>query len=107
MPKKYSQSERENIRKDLIRQAERCLYYKGIGGTSVDELVRAVRIPKGTFYLFYPSKEDLFLQVLQYYISSGFHGPDGTRRDSDDWREHLRTVAKSCLNSARSPERSA
>ena len=52
MPKKYSQSERENIRKDLIRQAERCLYYKGIGGTSVDELVRAVRIPKGTFYLF-------------------------------------------------------
>lgn len=67
MPKKYSQSERENIRKDLIRQAERCLYYKGTGGTSVDELVRAVRIPKGTFYLFYPSKEDLFFDVLHSF----------------------------------------
>ena len=64
MPKKYSPSERANIRKDLIRAAERSLFHKGVRGTSVDELVRAAAIPKGTFYLFYESKEDLYIDVL-------------------------------------------
>ena len=32
--------------------------------TTVDELVKRVNIPKGTFYLFYPSKEMLFFEVI-------------------------------------------
>ncbi len=32
---------------------------KGVKKTTVDELVKRVGIPKGTFYLFYPSKDCL------------------------------------------------
>lgn len=67
MPKIYSETERTNIRNSLIKEAEKCLYHKGIEGTSVDELVKAVSIPKGTFYLFFSSKEDLFFEMLKAF----------------------------------------
>lgn len=37
----------------------------GLRKTSVDQLTRAAGIPKGTFYLFYASKEELFLEILE------------------------------------------
>ena len=44
-----------------------CMAAYGIRKTTVDELVRRVRIPKGTFYLFYESKEQLLFQVLMEF----------------------------------------
>ena len=64
MPKKYSDTQKENIRRDLRSMAERSLFHKGVKDTSVDELVKAVGIPKGTFYLFYESKEELYQDVM-------------------------------------------
>ena len=37
----------------------------GIRRTTVDEIVNRVNIPKGTFYLFYKSKELLLFEVIQ------------------------------------------
>ena len=67
MPKTYRAEEKENIRRDLRRAAEVCLSRYGVKKTTVDELVRMVNIPKGTFYLFYPSKEHLFIDVLETF----------------------------------------
>lgn len=67
MPKKYSDTEKDNIRKDLIKLAERSLFSKGPAATSVDELVSGAGIPKGTFYLFYKCKEDLYLDTLSSF----------------------------------------
>ena len=64
MPKKYSEVEKTNIKRDLRLHAERSLFHKGVKGTSVDELVKLAMIPKGTFYLFYETKEALFFDVL-------------------------------------------
>ena len=64
MPKKYSEVEKANIKRDLRLHAERSLFHKGVKGTSVDELVKLAMIPKGTFYLFYETKEALFFDVL-------------------------------------------
>ena len=64
MPKKYSETEKTNIRRDLRRAAQRSLFHKGVRGTSVEDLVRQAAIPKATFYLFYRTKEDLYIDVL-------------------------------------------
>ncbi len=68
MPKKYSDIEKENIRKDLRRIGGECLRVYGIRRTTVDEIVRRADIPKGTFYLFYPHKEALFYDILISFI---------------------------------------
>ncbi len=70
MPKIFSNSERDNIEKRLLSSAGKCLKLYGVRRTTVDEIVKTAHIAKGTFYLFYDSKEDLFLAVLSSFISS-------------------------------------
>lgn len=67
MPKTYSDTERDYIKKRLIEEAQSCLTHYGLRKTTVDEIVRRVNIPKGTFYLFYESKELLVFDVLNEY----------------------------------------
>lgn len=64
MPKSYSSQEKEYIVKRLKEEAYQCLNLYGVKKTTVDELVRRVNIPKGTFYLFYDSKEILLFDVV-------------------------------------------
>jgi AcrR family transcriptional regulator len=64
MPKTFTETERAYIKNCLIEQAKDCLILYGIKKTTVDELVRRANIPKGTFYLFFQSKEHLFFEVI-------------------------------------------
>lgn len=67
MPKTFTENERNYIKKRLMEEAEVCMLQFGIRKTTVDELVNRVKIPKGTFYLFYKSKELLFFDVFLSY----------------------------------------
>lgn len=64
MPKPYSEHEKSIIIKRLKEEAGKCMAQYGIRKTTVDELVKRVKIPKGTFYLFYKSKEQLLFDVI-------------------------------------------
>lgn len=68
MPKVYSEEEREHIIARLKEEANALMLEKGVKKTTVDELIKRVGIPKGTFYLFYPSKE-----MLLYDVTQDFH----------------------------------
>jgi AcrR family transcriptional regulator len=67
MAKSFSDSERAYIKQKLLTEAKICLSKYGVRKTTVDELVKRVNIPKGTFYLFYDSKELLFFDVFNGY----------------------------------------
>lgn len=64
MPKCYSQQEREYIIRKLKDESKKCIAQYGIKKTTVDEIVKRARIPKGTFYLFYPTKELLLFEAI-------------------------------------------
>ncbi|MDD2980865.1 MAG: TetR/AcrR family transcriptional regulator [Hespellia sp.] len=64
LPKCYSEQERAYIKNRLKEEAAKCMGQYGIRRTTVDELVKRVKIPKGTFYLFYQSKELLLFEVI-------------------------------------------
>lgn len=64
MPKTFSEHEKTYIKERLMSEAKKCLTQYGIRKTTVDELVKRVNIPKGTFYLFYESKERLLFDVI-------------------------------------------
>ncbi|MCI2046840.1 MAG: TetR/AcrR family transcriptional regulator [Faecalibacterium sp.] len=64
MPKSYTESEKQQIDARLTACAQECIAQYGVRHTTVDELVRRAKIPKGTFYLFYPSKEALLIKVV-------------------------------------------
>ncbi len=71
-PKAFSEDEKAMVRNKLIETAKGYLATTGIKKTTVEELSRAAGISKGAFYLFYDSKELLFLDALES-IQSKIH----------------------------------
>lgn len=65
MPRAFTEQEKELIRKKLLEQGHRQFSAYGLRKTSIEELAAAVGISKGAFYLFYASKEALFLDVVE------------------------------------------
>src|SRR5258708_14469796 len=65
MPKAFSEQEKETLRAQFRAKGKRLFEKQGLKKTSVDELTEAVGISKGAFYLFYESKEELFLEILE------------------------------------------
>ncbi|MGN1163842.1 MAG: TetR/AcrR family transcriptional regulator [Candidatus Ornithospirochaeta sp.] len=70
MPKIFSEQERRDIISSLRHASSVELALKGVRKTTVDELCALSHIAKGTFYLFYESKEELFLDTLQAFLAS-------------------------------------
>lgn len=65
MPKAFSEHEKATIRAQMREKGKKLFEKQGLKKTSVDELTEAVGISKGAFYLFYESKEELFLEILE------------------------------------------
>jgi AcrR family transcriptional regulator len=65
MPKAFSEQEKETLRGQFRAKGQRLFEKHGLRKTSVDELAEAVGVSKGAFYLFYESKEELFLEILE------------------------------------------
>jgi len=65
MPKAFTEQEKEVIRAQMREKGKKLFEKQGIKKTSVDELAQAAGISKGAFYLFYESKEELFMEILE------------------------------------------
>ena len=65
MPKGFTERERELIRQRLLEQGYRQFSAFGLKKTTIEELASAAGISKGAFYLFYESKEALFMDVIE------------------------------------------
>ncbi|MGQ9475664.1 MAG: TetR family transcriptional regulator [Actinomycetota bacterium] len=58
----------DDRRKKIIANAARLFSAKGYHGTTVDDIVQATGIAKGTFYLYFESKEELLVEVIKNLI---------------------------------------
>lgn len=64
MPR-FSETEKENLRRKLKSEGERLFSLYGLKKVTIDDLIRAAGIAKASFYVFYKSKEHLFLDIVQ------------------------------------------
>ncbi|MTI84328.1 MAG: TetR/AcrR family transcriptional regulator [Firmicutes bacterium] len=62
---KFTESEKDQIRQCLLTKGKELFIQYGLDKTSIDELVQACGIAKGSFYKFFSSKEELFYVILQ------------------------------------------
>lgn len=65
MPAAFDDRERGAIRARLNSAALDALRRGGLGASSVADLAAAAAIAKGSFYSFYASKEELFMEALE------------------------------------------
>lgn len=87
-------------REELMDAAERLFLEKGVGNTSVDEIVAAADVAKGTFYVHFASKEHLMAALQQRFVTSfaDLIQVAMDRRPADDWRGRLRAWATAGVN---------
>lgn len=56
--------EKEHRKEEIIDAAQRIFFGKGLNAATMDEIAESAELSKGTLYLYYSSKEDLYLAVL-------------------------------------------
>lgn len=62
---KFNEDEKDQIRQCLLTKGKELFIQFGLSKTSIDDLVQACGISKGSFYKFFSSKEELFYVILQ------------------------------------------
>ncbi len=62
---KFTDNEKEQIRQCLLTKGKELFIQYGLDKTSIDDLVQACGIAKGSFYKFFSSKEELFYVIIQ------------------------------------------
>ncbi|WP_164985257.1 TetR/AcrR family transcriptional regulator [Ammoniphilus sp. CFH 90114] len=62
MPR-FNELEKVNIRKNLIQKGTELFILYGLKKTTIDNIATACGISKGSFYAFYETKEDLYLEI--------------------------------------------
>jgi AcrR family transcriptional regulator len=61
--------EKEQRRNDIIDAAENVFFSKGINLATMDEVAEKAELSKGTLYLYFKSKGDLYLAITQRALS--------------------------------------
>ena len=56
--------EKEQKRKEIIKQAIQIFIQKGYHRTKIADITRSLKISTGTFYLYFNNKRDLFVEVI-------------------------------------------
>ncbi len=64
MARGFTEREKEIIRNDLINTGRELFGTFGLKKTSIEDLTKAVGIAQGSFYTFFKSKEELYLEVI-------------------------------------------
>ena len=69
-PRSQRQRRKEARPQELLQAALQLFDQKGFAATRIDEVAQKAGVSKGTLYLYYPSKEDLFKAVVRQNLSS-------------------------------------
>lgn len=98
MPRAFSEREKETIRAQMREKGKKLFEKQGLKKTSVDDLTEAGGISKGAFYLFYESKEELFMEILEE-LESDFRSQifDFSTSPQQDARQLLGKLLNSAL----------
>ncbi|WP_242203461.1 TetR/AcrR family transcriptional regulator [Aestuariivivens insulae] len=56
----------------LLERGMEILWSKGYNATSVNDIVQAADVPKGSFYFYFDSKEDFVVKAIEKYFAAMF-----------------------------------
>ncbi len=78
--------EKRDTRNEIIKAGMELIVTQGYGATGIGTLLRRVRVPKGSFYHYFPSKEsfglavidrfaEIYEDLLQRFLQDATYGP--------------------------------
>jgi TetR/AcrR family transcriptional repressor of nem operon len=58
---------KDNPKDRILEHAAQIIHRKGFNNTGIQEILQSAGVPKGSFYFYFKSKEDLGLALIDYY----------------------------------------
>jgi AcrR family transcriptional regulator len=90
MPRAFTEVEKETIRQKLMETGRTCFLRYGLKKTTIEDLTGPAGIAKASFYLFFQSKEQLFVEIFMEEMPAMMERLlDASFRATDDAREAL------------------
>jgi len=89
-----SQRRGEETHSRILRSAEECFGRYGYDGTGVAEICRRAGVTKGSFYHHFPSKQALFLELLDRWLAELDTPLAAARTEADTVPEGLLRMAE-------------
>lgn len=65
--------EKEQRREEILNAAQKIFFEKDLQTATMDEIAEEAELSKGTLYLYYKSKEDLYLAVMMRGLETLYH----------------------------------
>jgi AcrR family transcriptional regulator len=95
-PRRLTRKERQaQTRERLLEAAERVFLRRGLRGSSVEEIAAEAGFTRGAFYSNFESKDQLFIELLQERVYSGYRRVlDRLPEEGATARERLRAGAE-------------
>jgi AcrR family transcriptional regulator len=75
--------EKEHRKEEILDAAQKVFFDKGLPTATMDEIAEAAELSKGTLYLYYKSKEDLYLGVMMRGMQTLFIEYEGLAASPD------------------------
>ncbi len=77
---------------ELMGAAEALFLEKGVDATTISEITEAAGVAKGTFYVYFPSKQEMLMALGERYVRQFLHVLDEAigACAQDDWVGRLR-----------------
>ncbi|MGB9642649.1 MAG: TetR/AcrR family transcriptional regulator [Candidatus Ratteibacteria bacterium] len=88
----------KNKRKTIIEAASKIIGKKGYSLTTVDEITAKSGIGKGTFYIYFKNKDDLFYAIIEENFNQFLVDVKTTIEKIDDFFEKIRKVIEMYLS---------
>jgi len=107
MPRAFTDGEKETIRAKLLRAGRDCFLRYGLKKTTIEDLTRPAGIAKASFYLFFDSKEQLFVDIFVEEMPAMMERlMDASFRSTSDAREALIRLMKAIVREIETNEMS-
>ncbi len=90
--------EPEARREELMNAAQRLFLKRGVAETTIEQITSGADVAKGTFYLYFTSKEDVLAALEERFAEEllGRIKAAVTKKKPRDWRGKLETWSTAC-----------
>jgi AcrR family transcriptional regulator len=91
-PVPYPREHREKVREKILDSAQKLFNRRGFGAVSIDDVMSAAGLTRGSFYTYFKSKSDLYAQSVARVVcekKDGANGPEARYQADHIIREYL------------------
>jgi AcrR family transcriptional regulator len=87
-------------REELMNAAQRLFLDQGVASTTIEQITSGADVAKGTFYLYFSSKDDVRTALSERFAQELLAGITAlvAKRPSLDWSGKLASWAKACVD---------